>query len=111
MNLDHEFGDIRSTALNKQGTMILTPTQRGYRVGTITQCLEGAAAAAKLDFDSQLRKTRLKLASAIYNREITSYNELKDHELDALYGWVGGHGMELKAWLTETYGTQMEFQM
>jgi hypothetical protein len=111
MDLEHEFNDVRISATNRMGVVSLTRTQRGYRVGMITEYLEGAATAENLEFEGQLRKARLKLASDIYNREITSYNDLKDHELDALYGWAIGHGMELRAWLTKTYGTQMTFQM
>jgi len=76
--------------------------------GRLTNATRSAADSLHLPV-SNARDIRLKLATAIFGRPVSSYNELEDSELWALDQWVRQGGIaitELKDWLEGQYGTQ-----
>lgn len=83
---------------------------RGVMTGMIGLALFEKAASLGIPFQYKTtlqRRMRLDVASHVYDREIRSYNELKYHELWALFQWVvrGARGAE--DWLRQKYGEQL----
>ena len=82
---------------------------RGVYVGKIGEAIKAAAEQLGIPV-SNARDIRLQVASAVFAREIHSYNQLEDAELWALHQWVilGDVAIhELVDWLKANYGEQM----
>jgi hypothetical protein len=103
MLLDQDFASIRSKADRESRSV--SRKYRGFMIGDMEKCLEGASAAAGLEF-GRYRKARLLLASSVFGRNVTSFNDLSDAELYHLHEWASTHGLELKIWMNTEYGTQ-----
>lgn len=100
---EQDFASIRSKA-ERDGRTV-SRGHRGAMIGNMESYLRGASAAAGLEFGG-FRKARLLLASRVFGRNVTSFNDLSDTELYHLHQWARGHGMELKVWMNTEYGTQ-----
>ena len=87
----------------------LSRGQRGLRISTVMIAMDAAAIRASLMFNGQLRKARIMLASHIYEREISSYNELTDAELDVLSVWSESPQAieQIADWMQKTFGKQL----
>jgi len=111
MELDQRARLIRRDAKKELGYE-LTKGGRGWRVGSIDDALERAAArlSPPLEFGGGFRYARIKLAKDALNKEsLQSYNQLTDSELHYLEKWAKENGKELESWLTETFGTQLSY--
>ncbi|KKL08511.1 hypothetical protein LCGC14_2575130 [marine sediment metagenome] len=101
--------DDAQTEANTYDGIYLVSGRRGALIGGVTSAIRGAAAAAGIEYRGQFREARLRLASEVYGRRITSYNDLTDGEIVAINKWVTTRGLELKTWLIERYGQQTKF--
>ena len=100
---------IRQQAARFPRTLHVSQGSRGVYVGQIGDAIKTAADRIGLPVNGA-RDVRLKLAGALYGREIHSYNELADAELWALHQWVilGDVAIhELVDWLKANYGEQL----
>jgi len=78
-------------------------------IGRIDDVIAEAAASIGLPV-SNAREIRLALASKVYERKITTYNQLTDAELFAIDRWMrlGDVAVkEMAAWLKKEYGEQL----
>ena len=106
------FQVIRNLAAERHHVYSSLPMTRGavgYRIGNISDAIKGAATAAGIGYNGDFREARLRLASEVFQKRITSYNDLTNGELDALYYWATTQGLELKNWLIQNYGKQDSF--
>ena len=69
------------------------------RRGVLLSSVQGALTRVGVE-RGELRETRLRLASEIFEREVLSFNDLTDGELDALHGWALRVN-DLKQWLNK----------
>lgn len=90
------FQDIRDNAEKFPTALWMSQKARGAITRRLTDALKVAGLPS-----SRRRRMRLLLASEIYERPITSFNDLKDDELWALDQWVlGGQAKkDLPGWL------------
>ena len=106
------YQQIRSEAAilkDTYGDDYLTKEKRMPMIWRTSEAIQGAATAAGIGYSGQFREARLKLASEVYGRRITSYNDLTHPELAALSEQTTTWGGELKTWLIERYGKQTKF--
>ena len=106
------YQQIRSEAAilkDTYGDEYLTKERRIPMVWKTSEAIQGAATAAGIGYDRQFKEARLKLASEVYGKKITSYNDLTDPELAALSQYATTKGRELKQWLISKYGEQIRF--
>jgi hypothetical protein len=74
--------------------------------GRLTQAIRSAADSLHLPV-SNVRDIRLALATEIFGRPVTTFNNLQDAELWALDQWMKlKQAAELSEWLQATYGEQ-----
>jgi hypothetical protein len=78
-------------------------------IGGTGSAIRGAATAAGIGYSGRFDEARQKLASEVYGKRITSYNDLTHGEIEALHRWATTQGLELKNWLIQRYGTQTKF--
>jgi hypothetical protein len=84
----------------------LPPERRGPMVGAIGQAIRGAATSAGIEYSGQFDEARYKLASDVFQKQVSSYNELSGRELTELHRWATTKGLDLKKWLIDRYGAQ-----
>lgn len=78
-----------------------------WRAGYIEEALKGAAAAVPVEANPPT--ARIELARQLTgNQELTSYKELTEDYVQAIYEVTTSKGLLVKAWLKETYGQQLE---
>jgi len=80
-----------------------------WRAGVIEQSIGGAAAAVPTMADPPT--LRLTLAREVTGREIDSYKELKEHEVQAIYAIVSSRGLLLREWVRARCGTQLTLEL
>ena len=100
---------IRQRAARFPRTLHVSQGSRGVYVGQIGDAIKTAADRISLPVNGA-RDVRLKLAGAVYGREIRTFNELSDAEMWALHQWVilGDVAIhELADWLKANYGEQL----
>jgi len=95
------FTIVRENAEKGYGRK-LTKSQRGTRIGVIEYWIEHDASSVGLSVN--IRTARLTLASEAFEVEISSFNQLSDDELEALYTWAKYRPTAVLAWLSEKYG-------
>lgn len=106
------YEQIRSEAAilrDTYGDDYLTRGRKGAMIGEISSAIRGAATAAGIGYNSQFREARQRLATEVYGKSVSSYNQLTDGQIAALHQWATTQGLELKNWLTERYGAQTKF--
>lgn len=97
---------IREKASQFPKTLWLSPGMRGQTIRRVEDAIGLAALALSLESPrAVLRSLRLHLASHIYGREITTFNDLADAEMWALSHWLFQRKAEgLEDWLRQHYG-------
>jgi hypothetical protein len=80
-----------------------------WRAGVIEQAITGAAAAVPTMADAPT--LRLTLAREVTGREIDSYKDLKEHEIQAIYAVVSSRGLLLREWVRDKCGTQLTLEL
>lgn len=79
---------------------------RGAFIGRVAERIIEEAEKIGLPVSGRGRKIRLALASALVDREVTSYNDLDNQELWDIEAWTYNHRAELREWLVREYGYQ-----
>ena len=100
---------IKARAARFPRTLQMKQEVRGVYTGKIAEAVREAASTLGVPV-SNARSIRLLLASAVFGREVRTYNELSAAELWALHQWVilGDTAIrELTGWLRANYGEQM----
>ena len=103
--MDMDVQVIRDNAAKGFG-QALTRTERGMRIGMIRESIASAASSVGLVVSE--RSCRLVLASEVFGRDITTFNQLSDDELQALSMWAANNITDLATWLSESYGRTLE---
>ena len=95
--MDQHFGNIRDNATKGYGAA-LTRKARGAMIGAVVGALKRLTDRLPGD---EMRELRLELASDVFERSITSYNDLDDDELQALGQGVTTRRDILAKWVHE----------
>ena len=56
----------------------------------------------------QVRSIRMDLAKRAFSRDIRSYNDLSSSELWALWAYTKEHPDDIRTWIKDEYGEQLE---
>lgn len=112
MKPETRFAWVRLRASRYPSARQISKTARGCAIGRVTKAVKTAADLVHLPV-SNARDIRLRLATVIFERAVTSYNQLQTNELWALDKWVllGKIAvMELQEWLEAEYGEQLALE-
>ncbi len=99
------FESVRENAQKGYG-WALTKRIRGIIVWRIDEAVKAGATRIGISFNGDTRKARLALAKVVFLRDVGSYNDLSDDELQALnkhLELVTGKA-QLDQWLKDAYG-------
>jgi len=91
---------------------LLCTKRRGIMVGNIEAAIRAVVGALHIEgprgITRQVRVIRLDIASEVFGREITSYNQLSAPELRAMNNWAQfGDCVGLEEFVREHYGEQL----
>ncbi|NIV40748.1 MAG: hypothetical protein GWN58_68530 [Anaerolineae bacterium] len=102
-----EVTDWIAHEVQQRPTIYLSRGARGCAVGRVTKAVRTAADQLNLPV-SNVRQIRMELATEIFGREVTTYNELTNKELWGLHRWLQRHDTPnaLRDWLKGRYGSQ-----
>lgn len=81
---------------------------RGAFIGKVEKVIFKQASKIHLPINNRGRMIRLRLASKLLDREVSSFNDLSDTELWSVEQWAIRYPEELRQWLEENYGKQEE---